>query len=210
MKFRSFIAILLVLIAILIFVVSPWPLRLVYGSSAIAGNLLGVFLFTVSIMLIWSTFPRPRVDINGKAVFITGCDSGFGKELACRLDGMGFHVFAGCLAPDREGAKSLKEATSPNLHIVPIDVTDDFQVMKAMQYVRDNLGDNQLWAVVNNAGVATFCEIEWCSVREFMNIMDINVFGIVRVTKAFLPLLRRSEGRVVNVASLAGKPVIYY
>lgn len=63
----------------------------------------------------------------------------------------------------------------------------------------------ELWAVVNNAGVAVFCEIEWCSVHEFQKIMDVNVFGIVRVTKGFLPLLRQSEGRVINVASLAGK-----
>ena len=62
-----------------------------------------------------------------------------------------------------------------------------------------------LWAVVNNAGVAVYCEIEWCSVQEFQKIMDVNVFGIVRVTKGFLPLLRQSEGRVINVASLAGK-----
>jgi short-subunit dehydrogenase len=61
------------------------------------------------------------------------------------------------------------------------------------------------WALVNNAGIATFQEIEWCSVTQFQQIMDVNVIGVVRVTKAFLPLLREGEGRVINVASLAGK-----
>jgi NAD(P)-dependent dehydrogenase (short-subunit alcohol dehydrogenase family) len=62
-----------------------------------------------------------------------------------------------------------------------------------------------LWAVVNNAGIAAFTEIEWCSVDQFQRILDVNVLGVVRVTKAFLPLLRHSKGRVVNVASLAGQ-----
>ncbi len=61
-----------------------------------------------------------------------------------------------------------------------------------------------LWALVNNAGIAVFTEIEWCSVDQFQRVMDVNVFGVVRVTKAFLPLIRQSKGRVINVASLAG------
>lgn len=61
-----------------------------------------------------------------------------------------------------------------------------------------------LWAVVNNAGIAIFTEIEWCSVMQFQRIMDVNVFGVVRVTKAFLPIIRQVNGRIVNVASLAG------
>lgn len=56
---------------------------------------------------------------------------------------MGYHVFAGCLAPDREGAKSLKDAASDRLHIVPIDVTDDFQVLQAVKYVKDHIGENR-------------------------------------------------------------------
>jgi NADP-dependent 3-hydroxy acid dehydrogenase YdfG len=58
--------------------------------------------------------------------------------------------------------------------------------------------------VVNNAGLGLVSEIEWCSVDQFQRILDVNVLGVVRVTKAFLPLLRHSKGRVVNVASLAG------
>ncbi|ESP03965.1 hypothetical protein LOTGIDRAFT_110173, partial [Lottia gigantea] len=141
-----------------------------------------------------------------ETVFIfPGCDSGFGAELSKRLDSLGFTVFAGCLMPDREGAQSLKEACSDRLHIVHMDVTDDWLVRKALEYVKNNIGDNMLWALVNNAGVAVFTEIEWCSVEQFTRIMDVNVIGVVRVTKAFLPLIRHSKGRVINVASLAGR-----
>lgn len=67
----------------------------------------------------------------------------------------------------------------------------------------------ELWAVVNNAGLAMIAEIEWCSVDSFQKILDVNVLGVVRVTKAFLPLLRHSKGRVINVSSLAGIHCLY-
>jgi NAD(P)-dependent dehydrogenase (short-subunit alcohol dehydrogenase family) len=63
-----------------------------------------------------------------------------------------------------------------------------------------------LWAVVNNAGIATFTEIEWCSLSTFRKQLEVNALGPVLVTKTFLPLLRQSGGgRVVIVASLAGQ-----
>ncbi|BFZ17507.1 hypothetical protein BsWGS_20557 [Bradybaena similaris] len=203
MKFRTCLAVLIVNLAAVMYLYRPWPFQNL--TDDVSQKLAFSSLLVVAILLLWSTMPQPRVDPRGKAVFITGCDSGFGRELAERLDAMGYQVFAGCLAPDREGARSLKESASDRLQVVPIDVTDDFQVSQAVRFVKSQLGDNQLWAVVNNAGVAVFCEIEWCSVQEFQKIMDVNVFGIVRVTKAFLPLLRQSEGRVINVASLAGR-----
>ncbi|GFR73835.1 D-beta-hydroxybutyrate dehydrogenase, mitochondrial [Elysia marginata] len=202
MKFRTAVAIFLALLATFFYLVQPWPCSglTIVGQMCVYSLLLGL-----SLVLLWSTVPKRRVDPKGKAVFITGCDSGFGHELAQQLDSLGYTVFAGCLAPDREGARALKGSCSDRLKIVPIDVTDDFQVSQAVNFVKSNIGDDVLWAVVNNAGVAVFCEIEWCSVQEFQKIMDVNVFGIVRVTKGFLPLLRQSEGRVINVASLAGR-----
>ena len=63
----------------------------------------------------------------------------------------------------------------------------------------------ELWAVVNNAGIACSSEIEWCPISTFQQQFDVNTLGPVRVTKAFLPLLRESQGRIVIVASVAGK-----
>ncbi len=57
---------------------------------------------------------------------------------------------------------------------------------------------------MNNAGIACSSEIEWCPVETFQRMLDVNTTGAVRVTKAFLPQLRESRGRVVIVASLAG------
>lgn len=61
-----------------------------------------------------------------------------------------------------------------------------------------------LWALVNNAGVAVFAETEWCTVEAYQWVLDVNLLGLIRVTKAFLPLVRRAKGRVVNISSLAG------
>ncbi|KAH3872372.1 hypothetical protein DPMN_035588 [Dreissena polymorpha] len=165
--------------------------------------LLGI---AIAIALV-SLYPHKVVSVDplGKAVFITGCDSGFGNSLARRLYDRGFLVFAGCLSPDSAGALALKSECPDQLHVIQIDVTDEWQVRGALKFVKEKIGDNSLWALVNNAGIAIFTEIEWCSVSQFQRVLDVNVMGVVRVTKVFLPLLRSAKGRVVNVASLAGE-----
>ncbi|XP_046339272.1 D-beta-hydroxybutyrate dehydrogenase, mitochondrial-like [Haliotis rufescens] len=189
---------------LLVYMVQPEPLRSVVLTNEITSIVFYVAIVALTLVLMRKA-PEEDVDSGGKAVFITGCDSGFGYNLAVRLDKLGFTVFAGCLMPDREGARQLNEDTSDKLHIVKVDVTDDWQVRGALKYVKENLKENVLWALVNNAGIAVFTEIEWCSVDQFQRVMDVNVFGVVRVTKAFLPLIRPSKGRVINVASLAGR-----
>ncbi|XP_076458086.1 short-chain dehydrogenase/reductase family 9C member 7-like isoform X1 [Babylonia areolata] len=146
---------------------------------------------------------RRRVDSEGKAVLITGCDRGFGHMLAIQLAKLGYRVFAGCLDATGEGAVKLCK-TSSNIEVIQLDVTSDEQVTKARTYV-DRQWGNGLWAVVNNAGVAVFAEAEWCSLEQYQTVMNINWLGTVRVTKAFLPLVRATRGRVVNLSSLAGR-----
>ncbi|XP_033749157.1 17-beta-hydroxysteroid dehydrogenase type 6-like [Pecten maximus] len=178
-------------------------------ANVLSDPLYAVVFYAVlgltALFLLTSKKPRLCISPVGKAVIITGCDSGFGNSLAMRLDKLGFSVFAGCLAPSREGARKLEEDSSGRIKVMELNVTDDFHVRSAVRFVKENLGDNTLWACVNNAGIAVFQEIEWCSVIQFQQIMDVNVIGVVRVTKAFLPLIRASKGRVVNVASLAGR-----
>lgn len=175
-----------------------------FSCGCFFGALIASVLGAVIILYL---MPQKVEKINSakKAVFITGCDHGFGHQLAKRLDDMGFVVFAGCLFPDKDGGQALKSECSERMHVVPLDVTDDWKVRGALKLVKENLGDNDLWAVVNNAGIAVFTEIEWCSVIQFQRIMDVNVMGVVRVTKLFLPLVRKCNGRIINVASLAGR-----
>ena len=70
-----------------------------------------------------------------------GCDSGFGHELAKRLDTLGLTVFAGCLFPEDGGAKELKSACSSRLHVLHLDVTREEHVRNAVKYVKNSLGN---------------------------------------------------------------------
>jgi NAD(P)-dependent dehydrogenase (short-subunit alcohol dehydrogenase family) len=70
-----------------------------------------------------------------------GCDSGFGHELAKRLDTLGVTVFAGCLFPEDAGANELKLACSNRLHVLHLDVTMGEHVQNAVQYVKSSLGN---------------------------------------------------------------------
>ncbi|XP_071033968.1 D-beta-hydroxybutyrate dehydrogenase, mitochondrial isoform X1 [Parasteatoda tepidariorum] len=145
-----------------------------------------------------------KLQPENRAVLITGCDSGFGFLLAKHLDSQGFHVFASCLNPDGPGAAELTKSCSERLQTLKLDVTSDESTKKAFEFVKENLGTSELWALVNNAGVYKGCSVELTSIDDFRDCMEVNALGPIRVTKAFLPLLRQSRGRVVNLTSILG------
>ncbi|XP_062336280.1 D-beta-hydroxybutyrate dehydrogenase, mitochondrial [Osmerus eperlanus] len=153
--------------------------------------------------------PRGSIEVNGRAVFITGCDSGFGHALARHLHKLGFTVFAGCLLKDKGGggAEELQALHSDRMKVVQLDVCSDELVNQAVDYVKANLEDSErgLWAVVNNAGVSTFGEVEFTTMDTYKQVSEVNLWGTIRVTKALLPLIRRAKGRVVNLASMYGR-----
>ncbi|GAV06156.1 hypothetical protein RvY_16184 [Ramazzottius varieornatus] len=149
-----------------------------------------------------------KVDPTGKAVLITGCDSGFGFETALRLYCGGFHVFAGCLDSEINGGATLAKVDgSQRLVPLTLDVTNQEHVNKALETVTSGLATHnlELWAIINNAGVVTFCELELCSLDTVSKILEVNTLGAIRVTQKFLPLLRQSQGRLIMISSLAGK-----
>ena len=110
-------------------------------------------LFTaVVVYKIWQWVRGlPRVDsLHKKCVFLTGCDSGFGKALARRLDVLGVPVFAGCLTEG--GAKGLTDETSERLHTVLVNVTDHESILHAYEFVKANIpegsGRSLSWALL--------------------------------------------------------------
>ncbi|NWT06202.1 RDH16 dehydrogenase, partial [Mionectes macconnelli] len=146
------------------------------------------------------TVPRLRE----KHVLITGCDSGFGNLLARQLDGRGLRVLAACLT--EAGAERLRAATSPRLRTVLLDVTSSHSIATATAWVRECVGDQGLWGLVNNAGIGSPSgPNEWLTKDDFVKVLDVNLVGLVEVTLSLLPLLRRARGRVVNVASVMGR-----
>ena len=86
----------------------------------------------LTICLVNCLLPRPKVDVQGKYVLITGCDSGFGRATAIRLDKMGVCVLATCLT--KEGEESLKSATSDKLKTFQMDVSNSQQIKDGASY----------------------------------------------------------------------------
>uniref|UniRef100_A0A6J0SZ53 Retinol dehydrogenase 5 n=1 Tax=Pogona vitticeps TaxID=103695 RepID=A0A6J0SZ53_9SAUR len=164
-----------------------------------------VLLVSLLWIVIW--FIRDRQTLSSfkdKYVFITGCDSGFGNLLAKRLDKKGFRVLAGCLT--QKGADNLQRASTPSLRTVLIDVTSSESIRKAVEWVKGEVGDKGLFGLVNNAGVANpIGPTEWMNVDDYRKVMAVNTFGVIEVSLAFLPLLKRARGRVVNTSSVLGR-----
>ena len=140
---------------------------------------------------------------------IIGCDSGFGNRLAYKLNQNGFRVYATVLSATNEGSKQLVRSAvfEDKMHVLEMDVTNDDNVRQVYEKVRNDLNSNgdQLWAVVNNAGMFSFSHIEWGTIDKYKQVFEVNVFGMVRVTRTFLSLIKESKGRIVNVVSLAGR-----
>ncbi|XP_055673023.1 D-beta-hydroxybutyrate dehydrogenase, mitochondrial-like isoform X1 [Falco peregrinus] len=161
------------------------------------------------LLLLLPRRARRALPAEGKAVLVTGCDKGFGHALAKQLHAKGFTVFAGCLLMDKngDGARELKNMKSDRMKVLQMDVCSDQEVAQAVDFVKRTLKEPEegLWGLVNNAGVSTFGEVEFASLDNYKKVAEINLWGTVRVTKAFLPLIRRAKGRVVNITSMLGR-----
>lgn len=142
--------------------------------------------------------------LSQKHVFITGCDSGFGNLLARQLDGKGFHVIAACLT--EKGAADLAAAASPRLKTLLLNVADSTSVRSAVKFVSREVGKRGLWGLVNNAGRSIpIGPTEWMQLEDFTKVLDVNLIGVIDVSLQFLPLVKKAQGRVVNVASILGR-----
>ena len=126
---------------------------------------------------------------------ITGASSGIGKATARLLATNGFRVFGTSRTP--------KAGSQQPYTLLPLDVRSDASVQVAVQNVIEQAGRIDL--LVNNAGHAQAGAIEETSLSEAQAQFDTNVFGVLRVTHAVLPIMRRQRsGRIINVSSLLG------
>jgi NAD(P)-dependent dehydrogenase (short-subunit alcohol dehydrogenase family) len=136
-------------------------------------------------------------------VVVTGASTGIGHACALHLDRIGFRVFAGVRKD--EDAERLRTVGSERLAPLRIDVTDAASIRAAADEVQAELGNEPLSGLVNNAGIAVSGPVEYLPIEEVRKQLEVNFIGQVAVTQAFLPLLRRSGGRVVNIGSVGGE-----
>jgi NAD(P)-dependent dehydrogenase (short-subunit alcohol dehydrogenase family) len=135
-----------------------------------------------------------------KTVVITGASSGIGKATALHLASLGFRVFAG--VRKTKDAEALKHDGGPGLVPLEIDVTKTESVNRAAEIVRASLEEGGLDGLVNNAGIAIPAPVEYITDDVLRRQFEVNVFGQIAVTQAFLPLIRKVRGRIVNVGSV--------
>uniref|UniRef100_A0A1I7SUT1 Estradiol 17-beta-dehydrogenase 2 n=1 Tax=Bursaphelenchus xylophilus TaxID=6326 RepID=A0A1I7SUT1_BURXY len=166
-----------------------------------------IVLIVLYNVITWLLQSRKITSYKNKAVFITGCDIGFGRLTAIELAKLGFTVFAGCLK--EESIRSIedeKDGLKGQIIGVKCDVTSDEEAKKATDFIKDNLKDKELWAIINNAGIFTsYGPAEWCDAEIYQKSMEVNFFGAVRVTNPLIPLLRESHGRIMVAASVAAR-----
>src|ERR1700736_5042990 len=140
--------------------------------------------------------PKNGHMIEKKAALITGVSSGIGHETAQLLAERGARVFG-----------TVRNDQLPNplagVELIRMDVTDQSSVTKAVQSVLERAGE--IHVLVNNAGYALAGGLEETSIEEAQQQFDTNFFGVLRVSQAVLPVMRRQGyGRIVNISSMNG------
>jgi NAD(P)-dependent dehydrogenase (short-subunit alcohol dehydrogenase family) len=142
-----------------------------------------------------------------KVALVTGANKGIGYEIAAQLAGLGFTIVLAARDAGRreEAAKRLRD-TGAEVHPVELDVTDPATIAAAGRYVDTELG--KLDVLVNNAGIAGDIAKQAPTIADMdlvRAVFETDYFGVIMVTNAMVPLLRRSpEPRIVNVTSGLG------
>jgi len=136
-------------------------------------------------------------------VLVTGASSGIGRECALRLARDGFAVFGGVRRP--EDGQTLVRDSGGTLFAVLLDVTDEATIAAAAAMVGENAHPGDTFSLVNNAGITVAGPLEVLPTAELRRQFDVNLFGPLAVTRAFLPLLRAHAGRIVLMGSIFGR-----
>jgi NAD(P)-dependent dehydrogenase (short-subunit alcohol dehydrogenase family) len=132
---------------------------------------------------------------NQPVAIVTGASGGIGEATARALHASGYRVFGTYRRPPA--------TRSPEIEYLTCDVTSDESVAAAVGTVLSQAGRIDL--LVNNAGVGLVGGAEESSLEQAKSLFDVNLFGVVRMTKAVLPTMRRQRaGRIVNISSVMG------
>jgi NAD(P)-dependent dehydrogenase (short-subunit alcohol dehydrogenase family) len=140
--------------------------------------------------------------VQRDAVLVTGASTGIGAATAVRLARGGMLVFANVRRA--EDGQRLQHEAGANVRPLVFDVTDPEGIERARRTVAAEPGI-VLRAVINNAGIGLAGPLELMPLEDIRKTMEVNYIAPLAIAKAFLPLLRESRGRLINVTSAAGK-----
>jgi NAD(P)-dependent dehydrogenase (short-subunit alcohol dehydrogenase family) len=150
-----------------------------------------------------------------RVILITGTSTGFGRAAAETLARRGYTVFAGMRdiagrnASSRRDLQTLAQEERLRLEVLDMDVTQDASVTRAVELALDRAGCIDV--VINNAGIAGVGLTEAYTVEQIREVLDVNLFGAVRVNRAVLPAMRKQRsGLLIHVSSGAGRIALPY
>ncbi len=136
---------------------------------------------------------------KNKVVLITGASSGMGKQTAIFLSSLGYIVYAGTRNP-----KKLQDLKNQNLIPIKLDSTNTKDINQTINTIYKE--QNKIDILINNAGYGLVSTVEDVTEEEMFEQFNINVFGVLRVCKAVIPIMRKqNSGVIINISSFLGK-----
>lgn len=135
-------------------------------------------------------------------IVISGASTGIGFATAVALTHAGHQVFAG-VRKSTDGETLLLAA--PQCQILKLDVTDTQQITHAVTAVKSESNPGLPLILINNAGIAMAGPIECLPVAEFRKQFEVNVFAVIDMIQQFSPMVRESQGRIINISSISGR-----
>jgi len=172
--------------------------------------LLLVIIFIITIYLLnYQSSRKFYSSHKSGAIFVTGAGSGIGRhvvEYLAKKYPQFIIIFGVRKKSDADDIISSNQMVSESLYPVIIDISDTSSISAAVSQIKQLLIDKntELRALVNNAGVARGCPLEYHPVDDIRQLFEVNVFGTMSLTQQLLPLLRQGDGRVVTLSSIAG------
>lgn len=160
-------------------------------------TLLSFFLF-IGVAAAATLDEALESETGRQAVLVTGASTGIGRAVAEKLAAEGFFVYAGARKQSDLDALNAID----NIQAVKLDVTIDEEITAAVETVREE--GRGLYGLVNNAGVLFTGPMLEAEVEAVKWLFDVNVLGVMRITRAFAPLIIESQGRIINMGSISG------
>ncbi|KAA3617804.1 MAG: SDR family oxidoreductase [Calditrichaeota bacterium] len=144
-----------------------------------------------------------------KSIVITGVSSGIGLECVKMFANAGYKVFGS--VRKKEDAIKINKEIGPNFIPLIFDVTNSEAIKESVEITKKNIGNSGLSGLINNAGIAISGPLMHVPTDELQQQFDVNVFGLLNVTRSFLPLLGAKQnypltpGKIINISSVSGK-----
>jgi NAD(P)-dependent dehydrogenase (short-subunit alcohol dehydrogenase family) len=143
------------------------------------------------------------MEVSQPTVAITGAGSGLGRAVAIKLTGKGYRVFG--TARSETDAAEVEKASAGNAEMTLTDITDQRAVTAWVEKVSNELGERGLDVLISNAGTLTPGPLEVIPLDDIRREFEVNVFGALAVINGFLPALRKSRGRIVQIGAMTGR-----